>query len=125
MAKLTGMGGNIELASNTVPVSKWSVAVKSDVQDVTDTNSGGWQENIGGVKSADLTFSAFWDTSASALSTLFAIGTTLFADLHLGSGMQNVQGNWIVSDFTITNDAKTPITFECTCKSQGEITVPT
>ncbi len=124
MAKITGMGGNITVSAADYPVSKWSLAVKDDVQDVVDTGSAGWEEYIAGVKSADLTFSAFWGSAVATLSNVFAIGTNVTATLKLGSGGQTASGVFIISDFTITNDAKTPITFECTAKSEGVISVP-
>ncbi len=119
MASQIGMGGNIIIATTTIPVATWTIAAKNDVQDVTSTNDAGWQDVIAGVSSADLTFTAYWGKPAALLSTTCAIGTTVTFTGTYGTTTAATNGTFIISDFTIKNDAKTPITFECSAKSKG------
>jgi predicted secreted protein len=125
MAKLIGMGGNITVSSTAYPVSEWSANVSNDVQDVTDTGSSGWVNRIAGVNSAELTFKAWWGSSASTLSTIFAIGSVVSATLNIGGGSQTFSGSFVITDFTVTNNAKTPVEFSCTAQSNGIVTMPT
>ena len=124
MAKINGMGGSITVGGTAYPVQRWSAACKSDNQDTTDTGSSGWRACIAGTKSCDLTFTAFWDGAGTLLSTTFNIGATVSASCALGDGGDTLSGSFVISDFTITNDAKSPITFECSAWSNGAITMP-
>src|SRR6266545_4097308 len=99
MAKLIGMGGSITVGAAAYPVSEWSINVSDDVQDVTDTGSAGWTSRIAGVKSAELSFRAFWGSAAATLSTTFAIGTSVSVSLALGSGGDVVEGDFYISGF--------------------------
>jgi predicted secreted protein len=125
MAKLIGMGGSITVGSGTFPVSEWSLNVSNDSQDVTDTGSNGWVATLAGVNSAELSFRAWWGSGPSVLSTAFAIGTSVTASLAIGSGSEAITGNFIVSGFTFTNNAKSTVEFQVTAKSNGAITFPT
>ncbi len=124
MAKLIGMGGSITVSTAVYPVSEWSINVTDDVQDVTDTGSSGWTSRIAGVMSAELSFRAFWGSAAAILSTTFAIGTKVTASLAIGGGGDTVGGDFYISSFTITNNCKTPVEFQCTGQSDGAVTLP-
>lgn len=122
MAKLTGMGGNITVSATAYPVSNWSINVTNDVQEVTDTGSAGWAAFLAAVSGAELTFTAFHGAAGTAYATTFAQGATVAASLAIGSGGSTVGGSFIVSSYTITNDAKTPVEFQCTAKLTGALT---
>lgn len=124
--KLIGMGGNVTVASANYPVSEWSINVTNDVQDVTDTASGGWIASLEGVSGAEVTFRAWWGSSPSTLSTTFAIGASVAVTLNIGNQgtPQAVSGNVVISSFTITNNAKTTVEFQCTGKNNGTFTFP-
>lgn len=124
MAKLIGMGGSVTVGSAVYPVSEWSLNVSNDVQDVTDTGSAGWVASLEGVSSAELSFKAWWGSGPAVLSTTFGIGTTVSASLAIGSGSEAITGSYVISGFTITNNAKTAVEFQCTAKSNGAITFP-
>lgn len=125
MAKYLGMGGSITVGALTVPVSEWSISVSDDTQETTDTGSGGWVSRLSGVNSAEVTFRAFWDDTGALLSTTFNIGVTVTAVLAIGASGDNISFPGIVSAFTITNNAKTPIEFQGTILSNGAPTFPT
>lgn len=125
MAKLIGMGGSVTIGSTPYAVSEWSINVTGDIQDVTDTGSAGWVSRIGGVKSAELSFRAFWGGSVATLSTVFAINTKVSASLFIGGGSQDFAGDFYISSFTVTNNCKTPVEFQCTAQSDGVVTPPT
>ena len=124
MAKLIGMSGSITVSAATYPVSEWSVTVSNDVQDVVDTGSSGWVSRIAGVNSAELTFKAFWGSAVAELSTAFAIGTNIVPTLTIGNSMETFTGTFIITSFTVTNNAKTPVEFSCTAESVGIVTMP-
>lgn len=124
MAKLIGMGGSVSVGATAYPVSEWSLNATNDVQDVTDTASQGWTNRIAGVKSAELTFRAWWGSAAGDLSTVFAIGSVIAATLTIGSTSDIVTGSFVINSFTITNNAKTPVEFQCTAQSDGAVTFP-
>jgi hypothetical protein len=71
----------------------------------------------------ELTFTAFYD-SATVLMNVFAAGTSMTVTLTAGSAGSppTVTGTFLVSSFTLTNGAKTPVEFQCTAQSSGAIT---
>lgn len=119
MAKLIGMGGSIQISSATYPVSGWSINETNEVQDVTDTGSGGWVARIAGVSSAEVTFKAFWGSGPADLATTFAVGTTGTLTCNVGSGGDSFDVPGIISAFSVTNNCKTPVEFNCTLQSNG------
>lgn len=121
MAKRTGMGGVVTVATVEYPVGEWAVTATNDVQDTTDTGSDGWMDNCEGVSSAECSFKAFWGSAAGSLASAFEIGTVVSADFGIGGG-GSVSGDFRIKSFTITNNAKTPIEFSCTGTSKGEVT---
>lgn len=130
MAKSIGMGGDLTFNSVAVHVTEWSIAVNNEVQDVTDTGSAGWQEMIAGINKATINATCFWNLTGTELSTTFAIGTIHAATAQVGptpgggGTAQTFTGNFIVSDFNVKNNAKTPIEFTVTLQSTGEVTMP-
>lgn len=123
MAKLIGMGGSVEVSSATYPVGEWSANVTNDVQDVTDTGSNGWVARLAGVSSCEVTFRAFWGSATGSLAAAFSPGTVVALTLNIGTSGIAVTGSFVVSSATITNGAKTPVEFQCTAQSNGEVTI--
>jgi predicted secreted protein len=123
MAKLTGMGGSITVSATAYAVSEWSGTVSNELQDVTDTASGGWVNRIASVSSADITFRAWWGSSVALLSSTFASGTKVTASLAVGNSTVTMSGGFFVESITITNNAKGAVEFQCTAKSDGAVTI--
>lgn len=124
MAKRTGMGGDITVGASVIPVSEWSANFSNEVQDVTDTGSNGWVARLKSTSSCEASVRAFWGGTAAVLSTVLAIGTTVTLTLTVGGGSEEITGSFIVSGFTMTNNAKNAVEFSATLQSTGEITVP-
>lgn len=123
MSKLIGMGGSVTVSSTSYPVTEWSANFTNEVQDVTDTGSGGWVARLASVNSCEATFTVYWGAVSGNLASAFAVGNTVAASLVIGASSQSVSGNFIISSFTIKNAAKEAVTFECTAQSTGAVTI--
>lgn len=125
MAKSIGMGGSVTVGGTSYPVSTWSAAGANDVQDVTDTGSGGWRVRLAGVNDCEINFTAFFGAAATSFTATFSPGTTVAASLGVSGTSPAVTGNFIVSSATITNAATSPVEFQCTALSTGTVNFPT
>lgn len=119
------MGGHVTVGSSDYPVQEWTINVTNDLQDVTDTGSAGWVARLAGVHSAGGSFRAFWGSSAATLSTTFAQGVSATLVLKIGTGGQSVSVPSLIGGYTITNNCKTPVEFNCNYESNGSITPAT
>lgn len=64
MAHFNGQGGTVTFAQDTYPVETWNLSEEVEILDVTDTGSGGYQENINGIKKASGSFTLYIDDAA-------------------------------------------------------------
>lgn len=62
---IAGYEGRVEINGTVVKLEKWSVTPQA--QDIKTTNfeSGGFDEGITGIRSADIEFSGFWDAASN------------------------------------------------------------
>jgi predicted secreted protein len=123
----------------TIPVESWEGTVNSDLQDVSDTASGGWQELIAGFRDLEATLTGWWDatTDAVSLAAILSPGRPITFALLLGAYKVTVSlgvpvgtttpgavtGTAFVGTFKITNATKEAIKWEVTIKSTGPVTI--
>lgn len=99
MAFYAGKGGAISIRTSvgpdvytSKPLTDWSIDIKTDALDVTNFNSGGWQEILAGIFSADISASGPYDGSslitqgtAARMKLTVATGLDLIVDVRVNS----------------------------------------
>lgn len=63
MAFYAGKSASITISATARPFDTWDVELKAEIVDTTNFTSSGYQENLAGVFSADVTFSGPYDGS--------------------------------------------------------------
>jgi hypothetical protein len=126
MAYTFGQGGNVVVGVGdtiTVCVTNWSSTYDNGVQDLTTTCSEGFQDLGYGIKSAEVTFSGFYDPADQILTILTSVAQPTAMQFNLGNSGSSISSNWLFKSWKVNNPAKEYITFEATVGSTGEITV--
>lgn len=99
MAFYAGKGGAVSVRTSvgpdvytSKPLTDWSIDVKTDFLDVTNFTSGGWQEGLAGIFSADISASGPYDGSslitqgtAARFKLTIATGIDLLVDCRVNS----------------------------------------
>jgi len=111
MAFYAGKGGSISIRTSvgpdvytSKPLSDWSIDIKTDALDVTNFTSGGWQEILAGIFSADISASGPYDGSS-----LITQGTAARMKLTVATGMDllvDVRVNSVKIDHSVKDVAK-------------------
>ena len=111
MAFYAGKGGAISIRTSigpdvytSKPLSDWSIDIKTDALDVTNFSSGGWQEILAGIFSADISASGPYDGSS-----LITQGTAARMKLTVATGLDlviDVRVNSVKIDQSVKDVAK-------------------
>ena len=103
-----------------------SLSVNVDLRDSTTKSSGGWADNLGGLKSWELSGDAFVDISGPTgadieqLYTVFAARTAIECDFGL-TGML-YRGNALITSISIDAGVEENATFSISLTGTGQLT---
>ena len=126
MGFFTGQGGNVQFArgvsTGTLCVESWQLEIRNDAQDVTTTCSNGFIDRIQGISDGTLTFTGFFDSSASILSPIQP-GFDIDFTANIGVAGGSIEMNAIVTSVSVENPAKTTVKYTVTAQSNGAITL--
>ncbi len=124
---LNGQSGNITIGTSSLVVEGWTISINGEALDVTNTGSGGWAENITGIKDAEITAKTFWDSAAMPTSSPYSLqpGNTATMVLAIGASAKSFSVPARITNIKVENPAKGVIPFEVTAKSNGAVTFPT
>jgi len=127
IAAINGQGGVVTFGSNSLCVSNWNADGDVDVLDTTTVCSGGWQENINGIKKLEGTLEIPWDTSAIPTSGVLPIvpGAVGTMTLNIGTTPKFITGTGRISKIGVKNEAKGVVTFSASFVSTGVWNYPT
>lgn len=125
-----GYLGRIQAAGVNLKLKKWSVKDRSEDQDTTNFESGGYEEGIGGVTGADVTFSGDWNAGQNPFDSPPAlIPGTIITNCYLYINKLETQfylfANLRIIDCTIATEVPGKATYECSAKADGTFTRPT
>ena len=124
------------------PVTEWSATVSNDVQETTDTGTGGWAAHIAGVSSWEGSATFYWDTVVTTMTAavVFAPGRPLGLKLQLGkykitlptsvttpptpptfstTGGYALTGYALVTSFAVKTPVKGPVEITVSFKGTG------
>lgn len=110
--------------------AKAEITITADVKDVTTYGSGGWKEELGGLKQAKLSFEFYNDATAAALDSIMwpLLGTVVtfeVAGTQAARGASNPSyiGSMLISDWNpITGKVGDVDTSTVSYQSSGVVT---
>ena len=123
------------------PVTEWSATIASDVQETTDTGTGGWATHIAGVNSWEGSATFYWDAAVTTVTAavVFSPGRPLSLKLQLGkykitlpasvttpptpptfgTTPYAISGYALVTSFAVKNSVKGPVEITVSFKGTG------
>ena len=126
MPFFTGQGGNVGfqrgVSTGTLCVENWQLEIRNDTQDVSTTCSQDFIDRMAGMSDGTLTFTGFFDSSASILSPIQP-GFDIDFTANIGTAGGSIEMNAIVSSVSVENPAKTSVKYTVTALSNGPITL--
>ncbi len=122
MAFFNGQGGSLSVNGTTLCVETYTITTKSDNQDVTTTCSNSWQDLLATIKSGELSFSTFYDSTFTYTPLL--PGATITVVCPLGASGRSFTFHGIVGELAFENPAKGVVKVSGSAGSTGAITFP-
>lgn len=123
---VSGQGGCITFNSTTLPVESWTLNINAEALDVTTCDSSGWNENILGIKGAEGSAKAYWDSAAmpvvSPLSMTAGARATLV--LKIGNTAKQFSFTAQITQVSVESAAKGVVAFNVNFVGSGAVTYP-
>lgn len=104
-------------------MESWDGTFTTEVLDITNTGSGGFQENIGCIKSADINIKGYFDNADHQTGTILP-GVSAGLDLIVGNGGPTIQVEARCEHLKILVAAKGVTGFEAHFVSNGPYILP-
>lgn len=131
MAKQAILAGYI--AVNSTDISSYAksaqISIEIDALDSTTFGSGGWMENLAGIKSGTLECNALNDVAASAIDNIMfpLLGTVVTFEIRLNSGARSTSnpgytGNVLIAGHTIGGEVGQLAALDYSWPTTGAIT---
>lgn len=133
MAALAGYGGRVVINGTTLKAKSWSVRFHADPLDVTNFESSGEAEYIGGVIDGDFSFDADWFSEDNPFtSPINLVPRQALTNVKFFQDRTDVNNCWLLSAALVTEvssatDVRGVVHYSCTLKPQSEtgaITMP-
>lgn len=107
-------------AYQQIPGTTATFNIGADLLDITDFTSTGWRARIAGLKDYSITGDAIYDTSITAVNTLFTafLNGTALKFQYLPNGTHGFGGEVLVQNFNMTGDVTTIEKFSFTLQSR-------
>lgn len=101
MAKFAGTGGKLMVGTSTAAeIKSWSIDGGADMLDVTNFGSGGWKENIAGLREWSASVEGNWDMTDTngqkALQDAWLNGSSVAVKFYV-DGTKNYSGSAYIS----------------------------
>lgn len=122
---LSGKSGKMRVNTSTaVSIQEWSDQIKGDPQDVTNSESGGAGEWVGGILDHNFSFRGVFDLGMSTPLTTLLPNTIVPACIFYvnGTGGASLTGSIIIDSFNIVSVVRGKVTADIQAKSTGAIT---
>jgi TP901-1 family phage major tail protein len=119
---ITPTGGTLEAVAHCTSAS---ISMNMDLRDSTTKSSGGWQENLGGLKSWELSGDAFVEVSGATGADVLELTDTLFAGAAVQctfgvSGMV-YDGTALITSISIDAGVEENATYSISLTGTGEL----
>jgi len=121
MAFFAGKSGVIKIGSTALPLTEWSMDVKTEGVDTTNFTSGGWQEMIAGIFSIDI--SASGPYNGASLVTQGTLVTLTLDVNSTSSSPASFTGDALVTSLKIDTSTKDVAKISYSMSSSGAWTV--
>ena len=115
-------GGSLQAIAHCTSAS---ISMNMDLRDSTTKSSGGWQENLGGLKSWELSGDAFVQVAGATGADIVELTASLFAGLKVQctfglSGML-YDGEAIINSISIDAGVEENATFSISLTGTGQL----
>lgn len=121
---MAGYSGTFTINGVDLQVTKWTGKLTQEELDTTNMASGGWKENIGGLKSLEGSFEATFDSVIYAGGTPFNIsGQPVPFTANLGTSSHGFSGSANVFGLSYDDDVAGLVTVSGDFKSTGAVTI--
>lgn len=117
MAYYAGKNSSVTISASARPMDTWSLDLKCDPVDVTNFTSSGYQENVAGVFSADVSFGGPFD-GTEGISQGDSVAVTLGVHASLSYAV-TVR----LSSVKISTDVKGVARIDATGTSNGSFSI--
>jgi predicted secreted protein len=107
-------------AFQSIPGTKANFNVGATLLDITDYTSTGWTARLAGLKDYSIAGDAIYDTSITAVNTLFTafLNGTALKFKYLPNGTNGFRGVCLVQNFNMSGDVNGVETFSFTLQSK-------
>lgn len=122
----SGSRGKVEIGSVALPITGWSFDPKSEMHEVSNTNSSDWEEFIAGFKGATCSFTANWNMDLHATSgpPNLTPGSTIVCEFFLGDSAKFIGFTAIVEGLPVVSAIKDTLKYTCNARVTGAVTWP-
>ena len=112
MAFLSGKDGRADFASNELEITSWTFDMVEEDLDTTHSNSSGYKESVGGIRSGSGTVEANWDGTAEPTDNPpnITVGTTGTLQLYT-DGTANFSVPSRISDLSVSSEVAGLVTY--------------
>lgn len=124
-----GFLGRVKATGVNLKLNKWSVTPRSEDIDTTNFESGGYEEGIGGVVGADVTFEGLWDAGQNPYDNPpLLVPGTIITNVYLYINKNETQfflfPSLRIIQAPVNVDVPGKSTYSITAKSDGSFTFP-
>lgn len=122
-----GKEGTVTIGGYSLPVRSFGYEAMAELADVTNARSGGYGEDIAGIKRLSGTCECIWDADQYPTRAPLNLspGNEVTLNLKLHTGETGVAPVAIIGKLTTKSGVKGEVTYSFDWKSQGAYTLPT
>lgn len=118
MAFYAGKSASLTIGATAQPMTDWTLDTKEEAVDTTNFTSGGYQESVGGINSADITCTGPYDGTSGV-----TMGTAASFVLATGGGGPSFTVTARVTSVNVSTNVRGVATVSITAQSTGSFTV--